>query len=344
MSYSKPTCLVVLLLLFVGCQSAPSGLRGRIALPSTKAYRVGDSGSAAPTVEESRNLQDNAPAQESPKTATAGTSPILTTALVPSPAELVHAVATTEGETVIMNEPSEPAAPPREFMSEPFFTAHFTLASGRFDHETRGSNLDDRQPAGFARLQVEGISAEGLGAGISVEGLTSDDDLFESDGFTPQEARMSDIFLYVVFQGSQQGKFRVPLRVGPYFRRLLLEDQANGDEVDWRNFGVRLEIEPEFIIHHSGYHEWTGFLLAGFGYHGSDVDIESTTVTDSFDSEGSTFSFEAGTRIRLAGFSAGLSYIYRGLFVDQTDRENGLFVREIDSTFNGIAVQFGARF
>ncbi|MGE3163863.1 MAG: hypothetical protein AB7O52_03090 [Planctomycetota bacterium] len=233
-----------------------------------------------------------------------------------------------------------------ETLGPPCFTAEVTLAMGRYTHRTSGSALDDREVAGLSRLRIEFAAPAGVGFGAAVEGMTSDDDLFEEDGFAAQEASMSDVFVYVLFQPGLERRIRVPIRVGPYFRGLQLEDDAGPDEVTWGSVGFRAEIEPEVVIVADPHAELSVFAGVGLGYHGTviEVDTPSTSFEDQFESDGSTLGVEAGLRGRVYALAWALSYIYRGVRIDESDPELGLFVRETQADFQGVAFTLGVRF
>lgn len=231
-------------------------------------------------------------------------------------------------------------------LDSPCVVAEATVAFGAYTHRTSGSTLDDKQVATLARLRFEFLAGAGIGLGAAVEGMSSDDDLFENDGFVAQEASMGDAFVYVLFQPCPDRRIRLPIRVGPYLRGLAIEDASGPDEVVWSSFGVRVEIEPEVVLVSDENAEVSVFTGLGIGVHGTIVEVESTTpaIDDRFESDGTTVNFEAGLRGRVLSLAWALSYIYRGVRFDESDPELGLFVRETNADFQGVAFTLGIRF
>ena len=79
----------------------------------------------------------------------------------------------------------------------------YTYSPGKYtfrgDPDMTGSNPEDKTDAYLQRLQIgfrekAGTLGERLGAGIILEGIQSDDDLFENEASMPFESQVNDIF------------------------------------------------------------------------------------------------------------------------------------------------------
>jgi hypothetical protein len=227
----------------------------------------------------------------------------------------------------------------------PRFRIGAGLAGGRFDFETDGSTLSDDTDAGMFRLQFEATSARGIGGGVRLESVASDDDLFADAGFADTEARNGTIFGHFTYR-HEAHRFVMPLRVGLLLNALTLEEDITNNEVTYASIGPYLEIAPEFVIAHSGSTTWSLFGEFGVGVGGTAIDVDD----DPRDYESATAfaGIELGTRLTLNKIELGLSYVGRFQSMDESDPEDGpggqFVVLGYDASFNGLLFTFAVVF
>jgi opacity protein-like surface antigen len=140
-------------------------------------------------------------------------------------------------------------------------------------------------------------------------------------------------------------RFRVPLRVGPYFHRVELKEDSSSTKVDWDGYGVRLEASPEvWLLRRDAF----AFGLSGdvsIGAHVTDIDLKSSGFSDSFSGNGYTFGAGIGVAALFGNHvTAELGYVYRLTNEKESDASNGIIVREATQSFRGVVLQLGVRF
>lgn len=236
---------------------------------------------------------------------------------------------------------ADPQAPNKN--RGPVFEAHITASGGTYDHEFDGSILEDDTSASFVGLIVEGNSRSGFGGGLSLEIMGSDDNLFEDQGAPAQAATLefAPFFLYRVRAGE---RFRMPVRVGPWIHVLTLDDQASSDSLDWVSYGLRAAVEPEIAVVHSPNFDLTLFAGLSLAAGATTIQEDFSGIDETYDSTSTAFGFELGPRFRWTHFFAGISYLHRGLSVDESEFVNNFAIRAIDTSYDGIAVTFGGGF
>lgn len=225
--------------------------------------------------------------------------------------------------------------------AEPRFRVGLGLAGGRFDFETDGSGLDDRTDAGMFRLHFEGTSGRGIGGGVRLESIASDDDLFADTAFEPSEAANGTLFGHFTYRVASH-RFAMPLRVGLLLNGLTLTENATDAEVTYASIGPYFEIAPEVVIARSGSTWWSLFGEVGVGVGGTAIDIEG----DSRDWESATSfaGLELGTRLQLGPIELGLSYVGRWQSMDESDPEGNEVVLGYDADFQGLMFSFAVVF
>lgn len=227
----------------------------------------------------------------------------------------------------------------------PRFRIGAGIAGGNFDFETDGSTLNDDTSAGMFRLQFEATSARGIGGGVRLESVASDDDLFVDAGFGETEAAIGSIFGHFTYR-HEAHRFVMPLRIGLLLNALTLEDQTTDDEVTYASIGPYVEIAPEFVIARSGTTRWSLFGEFGIGVGGTAIDVDE----DPRDYESvTTFGgIELGTRLTLNKIELGLAYVGRFQSMDESDPEGGpggdFVVLGYDASFNGLMFTFAVVF
>lgn len=233
----------------------------------------------------------------------------------------------------------------RPISDDPIFSAHLTLGGGRLDYDTDGSPFDDDDSAAFFRFRAEGLAEREFGFGISHEYTVGNDELLAAPGFDQGfRLQQHDTFIYLYAQERFPDDFRFPIRFGPYFNYLSLEDENSSDEIEWFSLGARVSIEPEFILARDDQFELSLYGDLSLGVHGTLIDSDTSVVNDEFESNGATLGIEAGLRYRFGTFSMGLAYLQRSTFFDESDAERGVFVRESEDVFRGVVLSLGLRF
>lgn len=215
------------------------------------------------------------------------------------------------------------------------------LAGGRFDFETDGSAADDDTDAGLFRIEFEGTSARGLGGGLRIEGIGSDDDLFAGAGFDPVEARNSSLFGHFTYR-LQEHRFAMPIRAGLLLNGLTLEDQVTSAEADYVSFGPYFEIEPEVTLAGGGSTTWTLYGRLGAGAAVTVIDIDNDP--NDYDSSTGFAGLEAGTRLSFGKVELSLAYVGRWQSMDESDVENGMVALGYDASFQGLFFGVGVVF
>lgn len=228
-----------------------------------------------------------------------------------------------------------------DLWGEPAFRVRLDLGGGRFEHDTDGSNLEDRTDGGYFRLSFEGFGDSGLGGGLRLEGIASDDDLFADAGFNAAEAGMGELFVHLSHR-TIGSNVMLPVRIGLVLHGYTLEDQTTNAEVQWSSIGVRFEVEPEITLSRGDGHHWVFYGEAGLGLAATQVETEPAT----FDADASTLllGLGLGTRVRLGPALLGIGYVHRSQHTDDSDTVNGSFFRGIDASFNGLLVTVGVTF
>jgi len=223
------------------------------------------------------------------------------------------------------------------------FDGRMTLAGGEYEHDADGS-FDDETEAGFVGLLAEATNRSGFGGGVSIEVMNSEDDLFEGQAAKESQAtsvEFSPFFLYRVHGGD---RFRMPVRVGPWIHALTLDEQHSSDSLTWVSIGLRLAVEPEIVLARGEGFEFSLFSEVSLAGGGTEVHQELGSGDDDYDTDGGAFGFEIGPRFRWSHFSAGVSFLHRSLSFDESDRENGVTIPGIDTSFDALAISFGGGF
>jgi hypothetical protein len=223
------------------------------------------------------------------------------------------------------------------------YKAEFLMAGGKYEHDIDGS-FDDGTSAGMVSARFEGVQDCGIGGGIAIEYMSSNDYLFEGQAPTTAHAESFDISPYLLYVASAGDRFRMPVHFGPWVHVLTLDDQGSTESTRWMTYGLRFALEPEIVIEQGKDFEWTLFTSISFSGGATRIDLDTTAGNEDFDSHASAVGFEVGPRLRWAQFSAGVSYIRRGVFLADAGPRNGLAVNDVDTAFDGVALSFGFGF
>ncbi|MEO6709366.1 MAG: hypothetical protein ABI054_07525 [Planctomycetota bacterium] len=223
------------------------------------------------------------------------------------------------------------------------FDGRMTLAAGDYDHDTDGS-FDDETKAGFVGLRAEASNRSGLGGGVSIEVMNSDDDLFEGQTANESQATSVEIAPFFLYRVDGGDRFRMPLRAGPWIHALTLDEQHSSDSLTWVSVGLRVAVEPEIVLARSEGFEFSLFSEVSLAGGGTQVHQELGSGDEDYDTGGGAFGFEIGPRFRWSHFSAGVSLLHRSLSFDKSDRENNVRIPGIDTSFDAFAISFGGGF
>lgn len=224
---------------------------------------------------------------------------------------------------------------------DPRFRIGLGLAGGSFDFETDGSGLDGDSDGAMLRLSFEGTSARGIGGGVRLESVASDDDLFTGTGFGTAEASNGSLFGHFTYR-VESHRFAMPLRVGLLLNGLTLTDNATDDEVTYASIGPYFEIAPEVVLVRGGKTQWSLFGEVGVGVAGTAIDVEGDSRD--FESTSSFAGLELGTRLLIGPIELGLSYVGRWQSMDESDPEGGTVVLGYDADFQGAMFSFAVVF
>lgn len=221
------------------------------------------------------------------------------------------------------------------------FAVDLTLGGGRFEHHTDGNSLDGSTAAGFFQLELEGVSRHGVGAGLRLEGIGSNDGLFDDAVAPRSEASASELFVHgtYVFENRHVD---VPFRFGLLLHGYELDTPAVPDTLTASTLAFRLETEPEVTVVDERWGRWAIYGLLGFGFGGTALD--SDAVTGEWTSDSAFFGAELGTRIDLGVVEVGVAWIHRQHEMDESDVDSGTSILGFETAFSGLAITFGARF
>jgi hypothetical protein len=119
---------------------------------------------------------------------------------------------------------------------------------GNVRARSKGSLLNDREEAAFARVAIDSAT----GAAMHAELWSSDDDLFAgtriNDGINPADASAAlhgiDLFPHVRLDTLEHGAFSMPLRVGLFADWQTLDHGPAGVRRQWLSLGPRVVFEP----------------------------------------------------------------------------------------------------
>jgi len=221
------------------------------------------------------------------------------------------------------------------------FRFDLAFGGGRLEHRTDGSSLDGEADAGFFRFVFEGIGDRGIGGGLRLEGMATDDDLFDDAGFAATEASASSLFGHVTFRFAEEN-FVMPIRVGLQFDGYVLEETGTGNETTWASFGPQFEIAPELLLTRHDDVCWSVYTNVGFGFAGTSIDTD--TIGKNFESASFFYDFELGTRLYLQHVVFGFGFVVRGQIADESDTDGGQFVQGMEHDFAGLLFSVGAIF
>ena len=219
------------------------------------------------------------------------------------------------------------------------FYGMFSGGVGDYDFDDDVYGHDDNT-ATLARMRFGAGNRHGNGGGVDLKFLFPDDNPYENTA-VELDVSQFDMFFFFMHQASA-GRFRMPLRVGPYVSGVNTELNSNGANTDYTNFGVRLEIEPEVVLMDSEGMGLSVVTLFSLGGHATYIDDDLTN--DEYHSSGWTFNAEAGLRMRIGNIAVGSSFIYNEMTIDQSDRENGFRIPRLETEFTGVQFTVGVRF
>jgi len=237
---------------------------------------------------------------------------------------------------------SERSAQDPKARPEPKYRGQFTLAGGKYKHDIEDASEDDTT-AGLVAAQGEICSPEGIGGGLTVEFLSSNDHLLAGQTST-SHAEAVDVFPHLLYRASAGETLRMPVRLGPWMHALTLEDEGSTDRLRWRTLGLRLAVEPEIVIERTENFEWSFFTSVALAAGATRIELDSAANDDEFDSYAAALSLEVGPRFRWSHVFAGISFLHRAVAFDESDPANSQTVSELHSTFSGFAVTLGGGF
>jgi len=184
-----------------------------------------------------------------------------------------------------------------------------------------------------------------VGGGVQLTFEGSDDDLFDAGSGVDTSVGSFDLFPHLTLR-PHGGRFRMPVRIGPFLGAHAFEAKESGvtESFDWFAFGVRAEIEPEIdlVRRQNG----TGVSLYGrfrIGAGGAVVSVDAVGLDDDFGTSVVSYGLEAGFRFQISRFLIELGYGLDNSNYDESDVEAGNFVRETSFTYRGAFLSMGVR-
>ncbi|MEQ1634034.1 MAG: hypothetical protein ABL997_16775 [Planctomycetota bacterium] len=220
--------------------------------------------------------------------------------------------------------------------------ADAAFGGGKLEHTTKGTSLDDEATAAYFAFGAEAIGSQGMGGGLRVETLTSDDDLFLGLGAgTPAQAFDSEVFLHGtgVLGGDDT---LVPIRFGLFFRNYTLESVASGSELSWLSFGPKVEATPDFALTSNDTVRWS--MTGRFGLGAGTTVVEDDALAQEFDTTMVQVDLGVGTRLQFETLRLDVGWLHRRTNYAESDVAASLTVLEADSTFSGFTFSLGATF
>jgi hypothetical protein len=198
--------------------------------------------------------------------------------------------------------------------------------------------------AGRLGLALEFIP-DFIGGGVQLTLEGSDDDLFDEGGGVDTSVSSFDLYPHLTLR-PHGGRFRVPVRIGPYLGAHGFESRGPGltENVDWFAFGLRAEVEPEIdlVRRQNG----TGISFYGrfrIGGGAAGISAETSAVNDDFTTSVLSYGLETGFRFQLSRFLIELGYGFDRSDYDESDVEAENFIRETSFTYRGVFLSMGVR-
>ncbi|HEX5054704.1 MAG TPA: hypothetical protein VFZ65_23210 [Planctomycetota bacterium] len=261
--------------------------------------------------------------------------------------------------TALASSPSTETAPlqqgPGLSQIHPRFMATLGLAFGNTDFETNAGPTatppsNATSASGYAgRLRAEYFFQNDVG--IFFHGmLGTTDDILQDLGFADSSLDTQSAFLALSYRATVSNQFRMPVRFGPFLEASQVKSTPVGalayaaGDLDRTHIGVRLAVEPEYIImqHASGDRlaELSAFaeVACGAGPATSEDDVDKET------GYAFTFGWEVGMRYKLPnGLLTGLSVMQQKNNYGATDSYRRVVFNGLDQDFTAVVISLGIR-
>jgi opacity protein-like surface antigen len=231
--------------------------------------------------------------------------------------------------------------------SKPTFFLDVATGLGEYDHNTEGGGgaADGDTVGAYASLQLEMLGGTNWGGGFAVEGLQSDDDLFEHSGSPDSEGQQLDLFVYMLGIAHETDTFRIPVRMGPYVHQTSIEEQASGLDLNWNAIGLRFEAEPEEWITRGENFSWGLYAQGSIGVHRTFIDAEATGFSEDYNGRGMTWGGGFGVQALFGQhIKARLGYLVRQTEERDSSSNLGVFINEMSASFDGVVLEMGFQF
>lgn len=217
--------------------------------------------------------------------------------------------------------------------------ALFSYSDGDLELMDRSLGIDEN-PAELFRFRTGAEGRNGTGGGVDVKYFRPETDLF--DGSTQRrDLGHADIHGFVSGRAGD-GRFRVPIRFGPYYNGLFTERTATRQAANYHSIGLRLELAPEFALFRRHDRELAVFANLSAGAHLTAIDHEATD--EEYGSSGTTIGFEPGVRYRSGNLELSASYSAFETNIGQSDPERGVALPRVETEFTGVVFTLGFRF
>jgi hypothetical protein len=236
----------------------------------------------------------------------------------------------------------QPASTSRSPRTRGYVTV--STAFGDFEFKDDVLGKDDSR-AYMQRIEGGVMTPRGIGGGGEFKVFVPHDDFYER---TVSRTEAAQVEFYGYFQAdpsahATDGRFRMPMRIGPYFSNVAAEFTVSGDDTDYSSFGLRAELLPELVLsppHQDFEASLVGRLSAGT--HSTSIDDESTDEV--YWSSGYSLGVEVGFRVVIGPISLSTAYIHHTSTVRESDTERNLFIPRLETDFEGVLFSVGASF
>ena len=215
-----------------------------------------------------------------------------------------------------------------------------SLGPGDFGQFVENGGLDDDTRAFVGRGRIE-VIPNVVGGGLQFEAYGVDDDLFEDTG-NAVDTGAFEFYPHLTVRARAGRRFRMPMRLGPSLA-FIGQEFDSGEDFYYSTVSLLFEVEPEVDLVKTPEFTLSAFGSFRAGPGSAWISVDNSPNDEDYSTDVLSYGFEAGLRFGFSGFTAGFSYVDRNWDFDESDVENGTFIRETDFDFEGVLFTFGGR-